>query len=241
MNTTKLDCKHKPLMVAHRGCSGLERENTSAAFIAAGNRSYWGIETDIHRTGDGNFILIHDANTQRVANDSIAVEESTLDTLRQITLCNKYTGEKDRRGLCLPTLAEYIAICKHYEKVAVLELKNHFQKEQVFEICQIIDDIGYLQNVIFISFDFENLVYVKEKYPDQTAQFLTGKCDEELAKKLSSMNMDLDIYFEGFDAETAERCHRYGIKVNCWTVDRAEDAARLSELGAAYITSNILE
>jgi glycerophosphoryl diester phosphodiesterase len=85
------------------------------------------------------------------------------------------------------------------------------------------------------------VVYVKEKHPNQTVQFLTGRCDEELAKKLSDLSMDLDIYFEGFDGETAERCHRYGIKVNCWTVDHVEDAARLAELGAAYITSNILE
>ena len=50
MNTIKLNCENKPLMVAHRGCSGLERENTNAAFVAAGNRSYWGIETDVHKT-----------------------------------------------------------------------------------------------------------------------------------------------------------------------------------------------
>ena len=35
-------------MVAHRGVSGLERENTCPAFVAAGVKSYWGIETDIH-------------------------------------------------------------------------------------------------------------------------------------------------------------------------------------------------
>ena len=47
-------------MIAHRGVSGLERENTNAAFIAAGNRSYYGIETDLHRTRDGHFIIFHD-------------------------------------------------------------------------------------------------------------------------------------------------------------------------------------
>ena len=41
-------------MVAHRGVSGLEKENTMAAFVAAGNRSYYGIATDIHRTLDGH-------------------------------------------------------------------------------------------------------------------------------------------------------------------------------------------
>jgi glycerophosphoryl diester phosphodiesterase len=227
-------------MVAHRGVSGLETENTCAAFIAAGNRSYYGIETDVHVTSDGKYVTFHDDETRRLAAEDMIIEQTDFATLRSLILRQK-DGKFGRTDIRIPTMQEYIEICKHYEKVAVLELKNHFQKEQVFEICDIIDEIGYLENVIFISFDFENLVYVKEKYPQQPVQFLTGRCDEELARKLSALNMDLDIYFEGFDGETAERCHRYGIKVNCWTVDRLEAAARLADLGASFITSNILE
>ena len=52
MNTVKID-KQGVRMIAHRGVSGLETENTAAAFIAAGNRTYWGIETDVHLTADG--------------------------------------------------------------------------------------------------------------------------------------------------------------------------------------------
>lgn len=240
MNTIKFDHPKKPLMVAHRGVSGLETENTCAAFVAAGNRSYHGIETDVHITADGKYVAFHDDETRRMAAEDVIIEKTDFATLRSMILRQK-DGNFGRTDLRIPTMQEYIEICKQYEKIAVLELKNHFRKEEVFEICDIIEKIGYLDSVIFISFDFENLVYVKEKYPSQPVQFLTGKCDEELAKKLSSLGMDLDIYFEGFDAETAERCHRYGIKVNCWTVDRLEDAARLAELGAAYITSNILE
>lgn len=240
MNTIKFDHPKKPLMVAHRGVSGLETENTCAAFVAAGNRSYHGIETDVHITADGKYVAFHDDETRRMAAEDVIIEKTDFAALRSMILRQK-DGNFGRTDLRIPTMQEYIEICKQYEKIAVLELKNHFRKEEVFEICDIIEKIGYLDSVIFISFDFENLVYVKEKYPSQPVQFLTGKCDEELAKKLSSLGMDLDIYFEGFDAETAERCHRYGIKVNCWTVDRLEDAARLAELGAAYITSNILE
>ena len=240
MNTTKFNHQNKPLMVAHRGVSGLETENTCAAFVAAGNRSYNGIQTDDHITADGKYVAFHDDETRRLAAEDMIIEQTDFATLRSLILRQR-DGNFGRTDIRIPTMQEYIEICKHYEKVAVLELKNHFQKEQVFEICEIIEGIGYLENVIFISFDFENLVYVKEKYPQQPVQFLTGRCDEELAKKLSSLNMDLDIYFEGFDAETAERCHRYGIKVNCWTVDKVEDAARLAELGASYITSNILD
>ena len=34
-------------MIAHRGYSKYELENTKEAFLAAANRSYFGIETDI--------------------------------------------------------------------------------------------------------------------------------------------------------------------------------------------------
>ena len=131
MDTIKICAENKPLMVAHRGCSGLERENTNAAFVAAGNRSYWGIETDVHKTLDGKYIIIHDDNTGRVAVDEMIVEKSTFDTLRHLTLLNKYTDQKDRSDLVLPSLEEYISICKYYEKEAVLELKNAFEEEDI--------------------------------------------------------------------------------------------------------------
>ena len=89
MNTIKITNPNKPLMVAHRGVSGLEQENTHAAFVAAGNRIYYGVETDVHRTLDGKFIIIHDGNTARVAIDKLVVEESTYDTLRGLLLLQK--------------------------------------------------------------------------------------------------------------------------------------------------------
>ena len=51
MNTIKLNTTGTNVkMIAHRGLSGLEAENTCAAFVAAGNREkYFGIECDIHR------------------------------------------------------------------------------------------------------------------------------------------------------------------------------------------------
>ena len=65
MDTIKYK-KLKTQTIAHRGLSGIECENTCAAFVAAGNRSYLGIETDVHITADGNFAVIHDDNTARV-------------------------------------------------------------------------------------------------------------------------------------------------------------------------------
>jgi glycerophosphoryl diester phosphodiesterase len=77
MNTTEFE-KKQTRVVAHRGLSGIEKENTASAFVAAGNRSYFGIETDIHRTADGRFIVCHDASLLRVAGENLNVEEVSL-------------------------------------------------------------------------------------------------------------------------------------------------------------------
>lgn len=240
MNTIKVESKGQTLMIAHRGCSGLEQENTHGAFVAAGNRSYFGVETDIHTTMDGNFIVIHDDNTRRVAADNMVVEESTYDTLRSLLLLQK-DGRKGRTDLRLPSLEEYIGICRYYEKTAVLELKNHMEKKAIYTICERIQAMEYLEQVIFISFDLENLVALREKYPAQPAQYLLRECGEEDYQKLLRYHLDLDLNYRCVTGELVERCHRDGIRVNCFTCDDREEAEKLIAYGVDFITSNILE
>lgn len=241
MNTIKINCEKKPLMVAHRGCSGLESENTNAAFVAAGNRSYYGIETDIHKTVDGNYIVIHDDNTRRVTGDNVTVEATTFDTLRRLTVFDKASGKKSRSDLCLPSLEEYIGICKKYEKCAVLELKNAFAEADIYEICDIIEGLGYLEHTTFISFCYDNLVYLRRKHPEASAQFLISTFDEDLLGRLLAGRFDLDINYKALSAENIALCHENGITVNAWTVDDKEAAEQLAAWGVDMITSNILE
>ena len=239
MNTVKIN-RQNCRMVAHRGCSGLERENTNAAFIAAANRSYYGIETDIHATLDGEYVLFHDNTTARIGIDSMEVEKTTFATLRSLLLTDR-DGTKNRWDLRISTLEEYIGICKRYEKIAVLELKNSFTREQIFEICEKIEAMSYMEGVIFISFKYDNLVYLREKYPTQAAQFLTKEYTEDLIDRLKAQNLDLDIHYPALTEENIKALHDAGITVNCWTVDDPEAAEQLIAWGVDYIPSNILE
>ena len=239
MDTIKIN-SGKTLMVAHRGMSGIEKENTFAAFVAAGNRNHYGIETDVHVTVDGKFVCIHDDTTGRVAIDNLVVEESTFDTLRNLLLTD-VDGKKGRTDLRIPTLQEYIQICKKYDKVAVLELKNHFPEEDVIRIIEIIQQEGYLSNVIFISFDFENMLTIRRLLPKQRAQYLTVKYSEELVEQLVNERLDLDILHEALTKENIEYMHSRGIAINCWTVDDPARGEELASWGVDFITSNILE
>lgn len=239
MNTIKFVSGNAKI-IAHRGLSGIEKENTNAAFIAAGNRSYFGIETDVHRTLDGKFVCFHDDTTGRVAIDNMTIEETTFDTLRKLLLTDK-DGIKGREDLKIPTLKEYIATCKRYEKIAVLELKNEFEKEDIARICEEINELEYLENVIFISFAFNNLVKLREIYSEQPVQFLTDEFSDDLPSLLKEHKFDLDIYYNELTEYRIKLLHDNGIKVNCWTCDDKTAGENLALWGIDYITSNILE
>lgn len=239
MNTIKVDSKDT-LMIAHRGLSGIEKENTNSAFVAAGNRSYFGIETDIHKTLDGEYIVFHDDNTARVAIDDMVVEKTTFECLRSLRLTD-IDGVKGRKDLMMPTLSEYINICKKYDKTCILELKNVFKKEDVYKVCELIAAEGYLEKTVFISFKLENLVYLRLRYPEQPAQYLVSAYTSDLADLLVREHLDLDIKYTALTKEVIDEMHAAGIKVNCWTVDDPEAAAQLIDWGVDFITSNILE
>jgi glycerophosphoryl diester phosphodiesterase len=50
----------KPLVIAHRGASATEVENSLAAFRAAAPQGADGVELDVHSTADGELIVHHD-------------------------------------------------------------------------------------------------------------------------------------------------------------------------------------
>ena len=240
MDTLRLPSP-KPRMIAHRGLSGIEMENTCSAFVAAGNRSHFGIETDVHRTQDGQYIIIHDDDTLRVTGDKMIVEETTFETLRSLRLKDR-DGQRGRKDLILPTLQEYIQICKKYEKTAVLELKNHFEQADIENIIAIIRGEDYLPHTLFISFDLPNMICVRQLLPGQTAQYLIeNSVPSNLIDTLKRYHLGLDIDHQLLTREVSDACKREGIEINVWTVDTLEDAQRMIDLGVDYITSNILE
>ena len=239
MNTRKFE-KKSTKVIAHRGLSGIEVENTCSAFVAAGNRSYYGIETDIHRTADGRFIVGHDDNLKRIAGEEIYLEKTSLKVLQSVVLYDK-DGTKGREDLRPCTLENYLGIVKKYEKHAILELKSDFTDEEIQKIIDIVKSYDYLENTTFISFIYENLAKVKNILPSQSAQYLFWKVTDEEIERLVRDKIDVDVWCKELTKEQIDACHKAGLTVNCWTVDEIADGERLAEWGIDYITSNILE
>lgn len=243
MDTIKIDSKQTKV-IAHRGLSGIEKENTCPAFVAAGNRSYFGIETDVHTTRDGRFVIIHDETTDRVSSGEhrVNVEESDYSAIQSIVLPD-LDGTTSRQDIRIPLLSEYIKICKKYNKICVLEVKNPFTKADLQRMIEEIKGTDYLDNVIFISFALENCINLRKLLPQSEIQWLIWNEDvtDELVDTLVDNRLDIDIYYKRLTKEIVDKLHMNEIKVNCWTCDNREEAEKLVKMGVDFITTNILE
>ena len=223
----KKDCK----VIAHRGLSGLALENTDTAFDLAGQHTYFGIEADVRKTLDG-FVICHDANLGRISGKNVDVESSLLQDLLDVKLFG------DER---LATLESYFSICKQYQKKAILELKSTFSRDEIAQIIDVAQQIEWLDQVIFISFIYDNLTFVREILPQAMVQFLFSSLSQEIVQKVIQDNFDVAIAYRALTKEALKTFHDAGLKVNCWTVDSRRVANKLASWGVDYITTNILE
>lgn len=237
MDTIKIE-KKNVLMVAHRGLSGLETENTQCAFVAAGNRSYYGIETDVHATKDGKYVISHDENLVRIFGKDVLIRDLTFDEVRKV--------RKDENGYVpeytvVPTLAEYLSVCKKYGKVSVLELKVDFSEAQLHEIVAEVEAADMQNDVVYISFFDSVMVRMRAILPDARLQFLTCEVSDRVINFLLEYKLGIDCGYGSLTKENVALMKSRGIEVNCWTVNDAADAEKLVSYGVDYITTNVLE
>ena len=240
MNTIKFDSKENIKMIAHRGISGIECENTCPAFVAAGLKSYYGIETDVQVTLDGKFIIVHDSDLKRIAGLDIGVMTSNFDDLRAIRF-SSIDGTVPRTGLYLPSLEEYLSICKKYGKEAYLEICAISLYDHVIGIASTVEQMGMMDSTTFISFNHSNLTDLRSSYPHAKAQLLTGDIGKDNIAFILENNIDAGIYYPNLTKEFVDLMHANGRIVNVWTVDTLEDAERMRDMGVDVITSNIIE
>jgi glycerophosphoryl diester phosphodiesterase len=91
-----------PLILAHRGASAVETENTAAAFARARADGADGVELDVLLCGSGEVVVFHDDDLARLANRPERVGAMSWTALREVEL---------PRGTRIPTLEEAVEAC----------------------------------------------------------------------------------------------------------------------------------
>jgi len=239
MNTVKID-KYFRGMIAHRGLSGIETENTINAYVAAANRSYYGIECDVYTSKDGKLILTHDDTLLRLGMLNIHIPSYQYDEIRKFTLIDRKTGFLSDT-LTIPLLKDFLSICKTYQKQAVVELKDNLTPSDIDQVVADIERYHSLNDTSIISFNDKYLLYLRKNHPDLTLFYLSSQMNEKVYELCEKNRFHLDIDQKAIDEATIKRFHLIGLKVAVYTVNDKETAEKLIKMGIDFVTTDILE
>lgn len=104
-----------PLLIAHRGGSGLAPENTLPAFLNSAQR--WAadmVELDVQASADGRCVVMHDVLVDRTTNGTGPVASKTLAELRELDAGYRFTRDGGATypfrgaGVRIPTIEEVL-------------------------------------------------------------------------------------------------------------------------------------
>lgn len=113
-------------IIAHRGASALEPENTLKSFIKAMKLGVDMVECDVRTTLDGQLVIHHDPYLDRTTNGTGLLKNKSLSELRQL---NAGDGER------IPTLREAIDTVKGQVGL-VIEVKDPGSEEKILNLIK---------------------------------------------------------------------------------------------------------
>jgi len=204
-------------VIAHRGASRAERENTLEAFRRAGLMGADAVELDVRRTADGAMAIHHDAS---LSDGRVICELQSADLPTHV-----------------PLLSAALDAC---EGMWVnIEIKND-PSEPDFDpqdtLATLVVDYlrtrGAPDQWLISSFRRETVDAVHRLWPElPTAWLDMGVADDAadaLAKDLlNSGHQAYHPYVKILTRSVVDTMHRNGVAVNTWTCD---DPARMAEL-----------
>jgi len=146
---------------AHRGASGYRPENTLEAFELAIRQGADGIEMDVHTSADGELIVMHDENVDRVTDGTGLIKDMTLAQLKEL----KVSTPAEPSGIYhIPTLAEVLELMRTTDMMVNIELKNSicFYPGMEGKILKLVKEMNMEDQLIYSSFNHYSLLQLKQ-------------------------------------------------------------------------------
>lgn len=106
-------------IIAHRGYTAGNIENTLSGLVSAANAGADIVEIDIQQTVDGEFVVYHDRTLRRLAGKNGVIANMTLRDLKTIPIYDNGMTDK------ISSLDDFIEIAKALDVTLLIELKAH--------------------------------------------------------------------------------------------------------------------
>lgn len=210
-------------VIAHRGASGLEYENSRAAFRRALALGADAIELDIHATLDGAFAVHH---------DPILPEAGPIADLpaRDVTARRLPNGEQ------VPLLDEVLELTGSAELwIEVKALDQRFDDA----LLEVLRGSPWPERCAVHGFDHRIVARLSRKDPGRRFGALLAAYLIDPVAELAAAGADtLWQEHQLIDQALVDRVHESGRRIIAWTVNDAADVARLAALGVDGICGN---
>lgn len=228
---------------AHRGASGDYPENTILAFRKALSVGVDGMELDIHKSKDGELIVIHDEDIQRTFIGKGLIQDYTLEELQNF-MCRKFEfiNNDDCR---VPTLREVFELIKNEDVILNVEAKTdiiHYNLEK--DLLNLIAEFGIEDKIFISSFNHKCLNILQNldnsfKYGalyEYEKDFAPEENVVEHAKKLNVYS--INISQELVSKEVVDLAHENGLKVFVYTVNKPNAMRKMIEFNVDGVFSD---
>ena len=212
-----------PLVIAHRGASAYQVENSLAAFRAALDMGADGVELDVHVTTDGVPVVHHDPLI-----GSHAIAEVAFDTLRAHRLAN---------GEPLPTLGTVLDVLGGTPMVFV-EVKQLAPAHDE-RLLGVLADGPEPRNYQVHSFDHRIIRRLRERTPELRCGILS--CSYPLRPFVPLLDVGANVLWQQeslIDADLVTAGRKLGLRVFAWTVDDPDRMRQLTEMDVHGLCTN---
>lgn len=240
---------HPRRLYAHRGASAERPENTLPAFQRAVEIGVDALELDVHVTRDGHLIVAHDPTGARTTGAQLAWADLDLADVRRLDAGWGFVAEGGTRpfagkAIAVPTFEEVL------DAFPAVRLNVDLKGERAVEVMlDLIRKRRADDRVTLASFQLATLVAIRRRgYGGETALSrgevatllgLPAMLWRQLPFTGTAAQVPVSAGRIRFDRATfIAKCHSVGLRVDFWTIDDRDQAARLLELGADGIITN---
>ena len=228
--------------VAHRGFSADAPENTLPAYRLAREKGFEYVETDVSFTMDGVPVCLHDSTVDRTSTGSGNIGSLTLSQVKSYD----FGAWKDSayRGTRIPTLEEFLLLCRSLGLHPYIELKQNgsYTQEQIRSLVDLAAECGMRGRVTWISFSAAYLGYVRDYDPEARLGYVVSSVNSGVISAAQALRTEQNQVFvdagEWGDA-ACNLCRAANLPLEVWTVDSGSEICAINPY-ITGVTSNSL-
>lgn len=144
--------------INHRGYCNEAPENTLSAYRLSKNKGFDIVECDVFSTSDGVPVLLHDASVDRTSNGSGNISEMTLEAVKALDFGSWFS--EDYAGEKIPTLEEFLLLCRSLSLHAYLDLRIASTATEAAMLVTLVKKCGMSGHVTWLG-DREKLEKIR--------------------------------------------------------------------------------